>query len=413
MSRRLVGIRGAYHSDGKGMVLFCLAAVFLLWAASGILFSWLTENYGGIERIRLDSGREAAASLEGSIKEKWWEAAEKDMELSEIPLSTLWTMEADTVFCEPVTGRSATGDVLYFSGDNQAGFQLVLENGCVLTEEMAFQIWGTDRVIGQEVEVDGRRYVVERIIQSWGESSWSGNAAVARWTVQQGEQASPMGGDGLETGKPSQAAIPSFDVLDVGSKGAGASASEELLRSLNLSGAVSVDFDERLASLLAVQRLPLWVAAAGAAVWLLRKSKAESVKWKRSRELFQKRPCWDPGAESILMRSRRGAGAAMLMYVSFAAMLLCGAAALAGLPFYIPSHFLPTVWSDFSFWTDALDSAMQWDRRLGTMGSYGPDRAFAQGAKVIKIITGVQICLLGAGYLRLRRKGEALWQRLK
>jgi len=143
-------------------VLLLVLAAGLTLQISETHFQQAKKEFGGMWQLRLVDSPIDAEKVESLRKVSSQEA--------EGIKYTGWTQTGRVELQNPDVERAVEVEkVLYYYGDNDVFFDLILKSGCALPEEMAFQIFGTDDVLGQTVLIDKKPYVVERI--RYGESA--------------------------------------------------------------------------------------------------------------------------------------------------------------------------------------------------------------------------------------------------
>ena len=331
-----------------GLVFSCallaLSAVLLSLQAGAA--SDIEKEYGGIIQMR-SAGELINVERVSNIFEK------RDFEKEDVKF-TAWSQKNDiTVTNHSLGSRAQLDCALYYFGDNNAMFDLVLHNGCALSKAAAFKIFGTaNGVLGETIVVDGVKYVVERLIIS--------DAAPLIYKISE---------DDTRAG---------FDALNI-ENGADASISaSEMQMAYGVSGDIAVDYCEVAKSCAALARLLLWAGFIIAAIIFTGGVAIGSNKW--------------------VKRAVRCVGL-------FLAALCC--IFIIGSPFYIPSGFVPTRWSEFEFWSVTFSRFWSSLSYYFSMKAYAPDIVFRSGLMkmfVLALLSAASIIAAAA----LARKKAAL-----
>ncbi len=164
-------------SFGKNMAIRGIAKKYGSAAfAAGIgllLFFQAASFWGGLSatkesvRLRLAqpmSVREAAAALDRAGQE---EGREKD---GGLPGFCIWGEEKDALLENVSLGRTAQADAVVLCGDPELalpGCRLPAQgdgDGCVVDEAAAWDLFGDKDVVGKEVRCEGQSYVVREVI---------------------------------------------------------------------------------------------------------------------------------------------------------------------------------------------------------------------------------------------------------
>lgn len=222
------------------------------------------------------------------------------------PPVALWKMQQDQMITGDLDERTAMVDTLEYWGDIsrlyacqfQSGYWPGDTTGCVIDEMVAHTLWGSSDVLGQTLQ--------------WKESTWyvrgviAGNKGTAFFPVSDTEDTSFSG-----------------MLMDLSEANAGALTAEQLLNQYQLPGGTITDL--------------------GLFIWL-----ADAI---GSFPVFSLWAFLIAVILSHLWRIRRTQLLLVLSVPMFAleAMTLSLA---AGFPWSIPERFLPTRWSDFTFWEE-------------------------------------------------------------
>lgn len=292
-----------------------LLAAFVFSSLSSAASANAIREYGDIVQLR-SAGQFLNAPGVSDILEK------RDFE-DEEEKYTAWSQGNDiNVENYSLGSRARLDHAIYYYGDNSGLFNLILDNGCALSEAAAFKIFGTaEGVLGEAVIINGEVYTVEKLLYG---------------------DATPMI---YKVGKDN--AKMNFDVLNITSdESAGFSASEMQLK-YGINGDIAIAYRDVIKSSSAFGRLILWAAVIIAAL------------------IFTKRIT--KGSRNII----RWAGVCGELIF---AVLLCGA--LIGSPFFLPDSFIPTRWSEFEFWSGAFSQLGDALKYYFSMKTYGPDVLF-------------------------------------
>lgn len=316
---------------------------------------------------QLTEGKELNAKLEGTAP-------------ADVPLYTAWTQKNEMTLQNLQVGRKSTANVIFYTGDNNSRFHLTLDNGCAITDDLAFQLWGVGsgrEILGSSLRIGSQDYIVEQILPSgkWTKG-WTDGTVLARYQTGSAWSHSAIGSDPI-----------TFDVLEIQSPSGQPISSEEIIAAGNLKNAFPLDFRQLQSMLAALRVLPIWCGAVFLAViWI-------STAARKRAEAFSK-----------VQEEGKGTAAKWRAHLGIAAkwrgipwqggiLLIALTGFLFGSPFFIPQSFIPTRWSDFSFWGAKLEAVGEWFHRLATMAYYGPDVYFRQEA------VGMILCCVGEGIL--------------
>ena len=236
---------------------------------------------------------------------------------------TAWSQENDiTVENYSLGSRVRLDCALFYFGDNTGSFDLVLDNGCALSETSAFKIFGaTKGILGETVVIGGENYIVEKLLY--------GKAVPLIYKASE---------DDLRT---------SFDALDIiCGEGTEFSASE-MRMVYGVSGDITIYYEDIAKSFGALGRLALWFAFAAFALIVAGGFASGLNKW--------------------LRRAVMAGGALLAVFCCYL---------LTGSPFYIPDSFIPTRWSEFEFWSSTFSRFGDTWNYYFSMRAYAPDILF-------------------------------------
>lgn len=348
--------------------LVAISIMAFLFYLSTWKMAMIESGYAGLWQIRMENSPVDANVLEGMAERKRDETLNEGLAPEETLRYTGWTQRNSIAVSNLDLGRTVTADVIYFCGENSKRFQLMLPNGCAITEKMAADLWGTakpESVVGRTIRVKDRDYIVEKLMLDgeW-EARWAGCQIVARWDGEHSD-------------------IVSFDVLDVeGIFPGNGYTVEDILASENLKSSLIIGYDEILKMLKALRVLPVWAIALYLAAVLFLFARKNGRRASSGAEWLDKADK-DRGSERTgewLGGLSRTAGIASLAQAVCAvwggmAILLLTAWSF-GFPFSVPQSFIPTRWSDFFFWSRTMEGAGETLRDYMTMRLYGPDAYF-------------------------------------
>ena len=372
---------------------FCLSAAalalfFLLYYGGLLQLSELAGGCGGTIRVMLDSSPIEAAAAEALIEERIQLESDNADETAGAgggaadgdavtaggrkprALYMAWTRERDVPVSNPDLQRSLFAPVIYFAGDTGFIFDPVSENGCAVPEETARRLWRTasqEEIMGAVVRIGGTDYTVEKVLPAGSFASrWGGEAIIARADVGARGRTDSSSGDGGSL-EPLR-----FSVLDIITQDPKHFSVDELLAAGGLKSDMVIRYDELAEMIAALRLLPLWGAVLYTAAGLMlsgrrqgRCRKKESLRERR--RLFFGRVSIPLPAAGVIARIAPPAAAAGLVVLT---------TWLAGPPFAVPGSFLPTRWSDFSFWSRTAEATANAIRTYLSLEVSGPDFRF-------------------------------------
>ena len=296
-------------------VIAFLMASAVFWGLSAGAAAEAEKGYGQVVQIRSEGQLLNVERLADLLENR-------DFEKEDIRF-TAWSQENDvTIENYSLGARTRLDCALYYFGDNSEMFDLVLDNGCALSEAAAFSVFGTaSGILGETVVIGGENYVVEKLLY--------GSTAPLIYKV--GEDDSRAG----------------FDALDVVfGEGAEMSASE-LRMVYGVGGDITVYYGSVVKAFMALGKLALLIAFAAFALIALGGLTKGMGKW--------------------LRRAVMAGGLALACFCCLA---------LVGSPFYIPGSFIPTRWSEFEFWSSTFSNFGDSWNYYFSMKTYAPDILF-------------------------------------
>jgi len=236
---------------------------------------------------------------------------------------TAWSQKSGiNVENESLGTRAGLDTALYYYGDNYGKFNLIRDNGCALSKNAAFKLFGTTQgVLGEFVIIDGERYVVEKLIY--------GGAVPLIYKVK---------GENTDN---------SFDVLDIIPGQETAFSASELQMSVGVNSDIVINYEDVIKSFSALGKFVLWVALIFAALYLLSGITR--------------------GANELFSRTVMYGG---LFLAAFGCYILVGP------PVFIPDNFIPTRWSEFEFWSAVFTQFGDALKYYFSMKTYAPDLVF-------------------------------------
>lgn len=293
---------------GLGFLLFYLASVAwcsMLWAKDSVLF-YLEEPISVEEALKISEQNQKTAEL--------WKQGQKEQGT---PLNfCIWGQKENITVSNEELSRTASADAVILCGNPEILFADCRtpiqedEQGCLIDEETAWELFGSSQVIGKEILCQGNNYMIRNVIpaeervvafqagslshknqraSAEGEEKSSADSVLQRITVQ----------------KPKESSIRDLQMIWAGQYSLSAQVLDtELLR--GISGSL----------LLAI---PVTVCIF---IWMF---------------LYRQ--------FRVQEKLRQKAVTAMLS-LALAALLIF----FLGKWVRIPDDYIPTLWSDFSFW---------------------------------------------------------------
>lgn len=369
-----------------GLILLLLA----LHIGAVLCYSAVSGSGQDSLQLRLEASPLTAEAVKQLTEGKELNAKLEETAPADVPLYTAWTQKNEMTLQNLRLGRKSTADVIFYTGDNNSRFNLTLDNGCAITDEMAFQLWGVGRgteILGSSLRIGGQDYIVEQILPSGKRTKgWTGGTVLARYQDGSDSSHSPIGPDSI-----------TFDVLEIHSPSGQLVSSEEIIAAGNLKNAFPLDFRQLQSMLAALRVLPIWCGAFFLAVFWIstaarKRAEAFSKVQEEGKGITAK---WQPllGTAAKWQHFLGIAGKWRGIPWLGGILLIALTGFLFGFPFLIPQSSIPTRWSDFSFWGAKLEAAGEWFHKLATMAYYGPDVYFRQEA------VGMVLCCAGEGIL--------------
>lgn len=138
------------------LALILVAALLIhQWGASSLAAA--KAQYGGLIQARLTQD-----TLSVEQVKKMRERRDQESERSRY---VAWTQKRDMELTSPDLDRKIRLDQsLFFYGDNEGDFSLLLDNGCSLSADLAERLFGTaEGVEGEVVQIENIRYIIERV----------------------------------------------------------------------------------------------------------------------------------------------------------------------------------------------------------------------------------------------------------
>jgi hypothetical protein len=321
-------------SDKNSVKLIILSvllfiAAFVFWNLSEMALSDAEREYGNIVQLRTENRALSAAQIEAVLKKRNAEGE-------------------DTKY----TGWSQEDDKLYYYGDNYGIFNLILDNGCALSKQAAFNYFGTaEGILGEEVKINGLSYTLEKLLPN--------DAASAVFKVCEESKAG-------------------FDALNIISGAGKAVSASELYMNYRISGDIIIDYSTVIKFFGGAARLLLWAAFLTAAYFILRAVFKELDK---------------PVRKAVILCGLLAAAAVCYLCV--------------GSPLYIPDSFVPTRWSEFEFWAGAFERQGSAVSYYFSMKTYVPDSVFRthiMKALAFSLICAISLIIAGAAAGRILKE---------
>lgn len=313
----------------KAAICF-LAAVLLTFAGLDRWYGAAKENRGYSflleDPLSLDEALELAEQNQKALeKAKEEEASEEGIEF------VLWGQQEGQILSEPDYGKRTEADILYCSGDANllfAGQNLADGNGggCFLDEETALKLFGTANAEGREVKLQEKTFRVKGILT--GISSTMAISVTRQWITE----------NTVQTNENSQDERSIDHIYVPKSCGKTAAEAGTLLRnSYGLNGQM-MDMELLIGisgALLLFVPMGLYFTYAA---WAFREiRRGTPIRTNRSSKGSRRKE-----AESL------GLAAAQALLLAAVTWMACHF--FLGI-LQIPADYLPTKWSDFSFWS--------------------------------------------------------------
>lgn len=326
----------------KGRLLFLLAVLLLLLLELFGHTRNLKNKYTTVSvRFFTETSPDSESAAEGggeekdSMENKKSKSGPAGMELDvmlerknkDIEEVTAWKKAGTVTLAEEELGRSARAGLYLVRGNMETVIPAGLiagsfcyegdTDGCVIDRETAYGLFGTEKAAGCTISFRGRSYQVRGVA----------NTQIPIFLIQWGNDRERYENLEIRTGDTEQAGKMAEELLSAGNI---------QTSYLLVEGGFYVSWAEKLAG------IPVWILTAGF-IWCLLLRWGDNLK-KQHRinrmspsQFFCKR-CRKDGIPLFL--------AAMIL---FAALFFLKEGFLKH-PFYIPQRFIPTRWSDFSFW---------------------------------------------------------------
>ena len=336
--------------------VFMLLMAFFLWKVGNEQEAELERRLQGEYEIRMEGITLSSADVQHILERKREEERSNAGGEAGIQSFTAWTQVNGAKAKLPDRKQEIQTTAILIAGDNTPRFTLNSEKGCAISKGLAHQLWGTADVVGESLVLDGNRYMVERVEPDERE-----------WVMARTDLTFKIGKDSGEK-KPSDIA---FDVLTVATEDTGLGNSlKTFLSKYDIESNLTIRQADLLDGIHTLRALPYWTLAFVFAI-------AAGIKGRRR---------WK-------MKAFRGA----LLYFAAAVGILILCQIAAGPLFTLPEAFIPTRWSDFSFWERTMDTLrMQWDY-FTTMQVYLPDQELRRTALHLFIESFASAGLLLAG----------------
>lgn len=333
------------------LALILVAALLIhQWGASSLAAA--KAQYGGLIQARLTQD-----TLSVEQVKKMRERRDQESERSRY---VAWTQKRDMELTSPDLDRKIRLDQsLFFYGDNEGDFSLLLDNGCSLSADLAERLFGTaEGVEGEVVQIENIRYIIERV-------------------------------DSLASGKgvfkvPEKATM-GFNVVNVrGWTSAEALTVEELLWREGVSGKLIIDYDQLMDFFSAISSIPLWLVLIGL-LFLWRKRQKQEEAQKTTLSWIKK----------------------IIRIVCSVGLLFMGYWIL-GPPICLPAEAIPTRWSNFSFWTLMIERYQDRYHSFIQLAVYGPDQDFCQYLMKLMMSGVGSAVLMAVGIIQIVKKNALI-----
>ena len=339
------------HDKAKLILIFILAAAaFILWKSSCAYAFNAEREYGGIVQMRLGARSLDAALISDMLEKRDIEA--KDMKY------LAWSQKGNVTVENYSLGRSAAFDeTLCYYGDNHGFFSMVLDNGCALSAEASFKIFGANAgVIGETVIIGGENYIVEKLLYD--------NFTSVIYKVSE---------DNIQA---------EFDVLDIIPGEGDAVSVNEISMNYRVSGDIVIYYGEVIKFFSAIGTLLLWIAFITAAVFI----SGSAAK----------------GLNTYIRRAVVWGGILLTAICCFAAF---------GSPVWIPDSFIPTRWSEFEFWSNTFTNYTGILKYYFSMKTYAPDvlfRSYIIKTLIFAALSAVCVIFAAAVAGKLVKKADVI-----
>ena len=147
---------------GLGFLLFYLATVAwcsMLWARDSALF-YLEEPISVEEALKISEQNQKIAEL-------WRQGVSEQG----VPLNfCIWGQKENITVSNEELSRAASTDVIFLYGNPELLFEESRipvqedDQGCLISEEAAWELFGSSQVIGKEVLCQGKSYIIRNVI---------------------------------------------------------------------------------------------------------------------------------------------------------------------------------------------------------------------------------------------------------
>jgi hypothetical protein len=304
------------HKNKAAPVILCiiLLASFIFWNLSALAGDNAFREYGKLIQLRLGHQALNASQVTGILEKRDFE--------NEDTRYTAWSQESGVTLENDSLGLHTQLDsALFYYGDNFGKFNLILDNGCALSEDAAFKVFGTTEGIpGEFVAINGERHIVEKLMY--------GNQVHLIYKVKENSRAS-------------------FDVLDIIPGPETDFSPFEFRMNFGINSDIVIHYGDVTESFRTLGKFILWAALIFAVLFFLNGITR--------------------GADKLFRRTVMYAG---LFLTAFSCYTLVGS------PVFIPDSFIPTRWSEFEFWSAAFAQFKDALRYYFSMKTYVPDIIF-------------------------------------
>ena len=319
-----------------GLTLFYLAFAAwcsMLWAKDSVLF-YLEEPVSVEEALSISEVNREMAKMR-----------QQGQEGQAVPLNyCIWGQKEQAAVSNRELSRSTAADVIYLSGNPELLFEdcriPIQEDaqGCLIDEETAWELFGSSQVVGKEVSCQEKSYIIRKVIPAKGRvlAVQASHAQIEKELSAEGEE-KPSADSVLQritVQKPGEISIRDLQMILAGQYGLDVQVLDtELLR--GIGGCL----------LLAV---PVTVCLF---LWI-----------------FLCRRC--RGQETLRQKAVLG---------GFSLALAAGLIFFLGKWVRIPDDYIPTLWSDFSFWTGLWEEKLEGMKLLLRIPKGIPDFEWMDG----------------------------------
>jgi len=144
-----------FRKDILAMLL--VLAGFMLWSGAAARYRELDSGYGGIS-LRFEKNPLDVDSL-AEIYERQ-KAAGTDSKLA------AWRQDYNIKIQDPALGAGIESDVIFMWGDEKDVLGSFGGEGCAMSCDKAYELWGSRDVLGKNVNVGGAKYQVTSVINN-------------------------------------------------------------------------------------------------------------------------------------------------------------------------------------------------------------------------------------------------------